>query len=244
MSDQLLCRVSIHSPDLWSRRHAHLARTPHPDRRLPRPLHGRARQPRGLRRARIDPPRPRLLGPVARMDRQRLHALLRRLPARRRDARRPLRPPARLPLGPRHIHGRVRVRRARARHRHADRRTGDSGHRRRRRHAADADAARRDLRRRAARPRAGSVVGNQRNRRRARPARRRRGHRRAELALDLWHQRPDRAGADPGRRAHAAREPRPQRSTRRARPRAQRGRAAGHRVRAGARADGRIRSAR
>ena len=74
----------------------------------------------------------------------------------------------------------------------ADRGTGDPGRRRRHRHAADPDAARGDLRRRAARPRARGLVGDQRHGRRARPARRRRRDRRARLALDLRHQRPDR----------------------------------------------------
>ena len=49
------------------------------------------------RRAAVDPGRPRLLRDLAGLGRQRLPAHLRRLPAARRPARRPLRPPAPVP---------------------------------------------------------------------------------------------------------------------------------------------------
>ena len=49
------------------------------------------------RRAAVDPERPRLLADLARVGRERLPAHLRRLPAARRAARRPLRPSPALP---------------------------------------------------------------------------------------------------------------------------------------------------
>ena len=141
----------------------------------------------------------------ARVDRQRVHARVRRVPPHRRRARRPLRPAQGLRRRPRHLHRRVSRRRARAEHRRADRRAGGAGARRRHRRAAQPHAAERRDRARAARPRARPVVGHQRPRRRARPARRRRGDRGDLVAVDLLAQRPGRPGARPARRCASSR---------------------------------------
>ena len=61
---------------------------------LRRAVHGHARQPRRHDRAAAHPRRPRCLAERARVDRQRVHAQLRRAAADRRGARRPLRAPA------------------------------------------------------------------------------------------------------------------------------------------------------
>ena len=65
-------------------------------RPLPRRPDDRARRLDRERRAAVDPRGPRLLGGVAGVGAQRLHAHVRRLHAPRRPARRPLRPPARV----------------------------------------------------------------------------------------------------------------------------------------------------
>ena len=74
---------------------------PHPLARAVRPLprrpDDRARHDDRERRAAVDPGGPRLHGDLARLGRERLPAHLRRLPAARRPARRPLRPPAAVP---------------------------------------------------------------------------------------------------------------------------------------------------
>ena len=103
----------------------------------------------------------------------------------------------------------VRRRRARPEHRRADRRPRHPGPRRRDRRAAQPhDPLDRD-RAGEARPRARHLVGHQRPRRRARPARRRRRDRGHLVALDLLAQRPDRARARPARAAPPRRDPRP-----------------------------------
>ena len=62
-----------------------------------RAVHDHARQHGRQRRAAVDPAQPARLHLVARVDRQRLHALLRRAARDRRAPRRPLRPPQSLP---------------------------------------------------------------------------------------------------------------------------------------------------
>ncbi len=81
------------------------------------------------------------------VDGQRLHARLRRLPAHRRGAGRPLRPAAHVPDRHRRVHRRVGARRARSQHRCAGGRARAAGPGRRADHAADAhDAVRRGRR--------------------------------------------------------------------------------------------------
>ena len=105
------------------------------------------------------PSRPRRLDPVARMDRQRLRARLRRAAADRRRARRSLRPQAHVHRRPRRSSPLASAAAALApQHRPADRGARRAGHRRRDRHAADADPARRRLPAGAPRPRAGHLV--------------------------------------------------------------------------------------
>ena len=74
-----------------------------------------------------------------RMDGQRLHADVRRAPADRRCARRPLRPAATVRARARDLHRRLGVRRGGAVDRGAERGAGAAGRRRRDRHAPDAD---------------------------------------------------------------------------------------------------------
>ena len=118
------------------------------------------------------------------------------LPAHRRRARRPLRPPAHVrrsasasspppPPPPRSRRRTDALIAARAL----------QGARRRDRRAAHADAAHRGVPGREARPGARRLVGRQRPRRRARPAGRRRGRRGHLVAVDLLAQRADRPRA-------------------------------------------------
>ena len=67
----------------------------------------RARHDDRERRAALDPRGPRLLRDVARVGRERLPAHVRRLPAARRPARRPLRPPPAVPRRDRAVHRRL-----------------------------------------------------------------------------------------------------------------------------------------
>ena len=98
-------------------------RTPH-DSRLANPLAGtpdrlpgrsddRPRRHDRRRRAAVDPRGPRVLGDVVGMGRECVSAHLRRVPAARRTARRPLRAPAPLHRRDRALHGRVARVRAR-----------------------------------------------------------------------------------------------------------------------------------
>ena len=178
------------SPDEQPRQPNPLARTPRP---LPRRPDDRARRHDRGRRAAVDPRGPRLLRDVAGLGRERVPAHLRRLPASRRPARRPLRPPAPLPRRHRALHRRLARVRPRAVAGVPDRRPGGAGARRRGRLGgralADDDALHRA-------GRAGEGDGRlrlrRRRRRQPRRAARRGPHRRAQLALDLPRQRPGR----------------------------------------------------
>ena len=117
-----------------------------------RAVHGRARQPRRVDGDARDPRRPRRVDRGARVDRQRVHADVRRLPPDRRRARRPLR--AEADVHDRHRRSsrpRPRCGRARSVDRLAHRRPRGPGDRRRDRHAAHADDPERSRLRRAAR---------------------------------------------------------------------------------------------
>ena len=108
------------------------------------------------------------------------------------------------------------------------------------RHAADADPAGRRLPARKARPRARRLVGDQRHRRRARPARRRRRDPARLLALDLLDQRPGRPRARPARRPPAARRATARARARPARPGARLDRPVRARLRPDPRPDDRL----
>ena len=114
--------------------------------RLGRPLHGHARQPRGDECSREHPPGPRGEPRAARVDRQRIHAQLRRLPAQRGCSGRPAWEAGGVRGRPRHLHGRLGSRGDGAEHRRADRGARDPGARRRGDHAAVADPPQRRLR--------------------------------------------------------------------------------------------------
>ncbi len=128
-----------------------------------------------------------------RLGGQRLPDRVRRPAAARRPARRPARPAARLPGRARGVHRRLGALRALADRGDADRRALRPGGRRRDVVGGGARDDRDDVPRAA---RAGE--GDRRlrlrrlGRRLDRAARRRRPHRRDQLALDLLHQRPDR----------------------------------------------------
>ena len=185
-------------PDEQPRQPNPLARTPRP---LPRRPDDRARRDDRGRRAAVDPRGSRLLGDVARLGRQRVPAHLRRLPAARRPARRPLRPPAPLPGRDRALHRRLARVRPREDAGVPDRRAGGAGARRRDRLGgralADDDALH-------GAGRAGEGDGHLRlrrlRRRQPRRAARRDPDGRPQLALDLPRQRP-------GRRARARAHP-------------------------------------
>ena len=154
------------------------------------------------------------------MDRQRVHARLRRLPAHRCRARRPLRAPAHVLDRHRHLHGCLRGCRARPVDRRARCRARSAGARRRDRAAPDADhplgrrpgGATRRLPRRVGR--------HQRSRGRLRAARRRCRRERHLLALDLLAQRSARPRAAAARLAAARRDEGAARARRPARRRA------------------------
>ena len=84
---------------------------PHPLARPARPVPGRPDDRAGHdhreRRAALDPRRPRLLRDLAGLGRERLPADLRRVPAARRAARRPVRPPPAVPGRHRALHRRL-----------------------------------------------------------------------------------------------------------------------------------------
>ena len=141
----------------------------------------------------VDPRGPRVLGDVVGMGRECVSAHLRRVPAARRTARRPLRAPAPLHRRDRALHGRFFRVRARRLAGCVDRRTGRAGSRRRGRlgcrSLADRDALHRARR---AREGDGRLRVRRGRRRLDRRAARRDHHGRARLELDLPRQRPDR----------------------------------------------------
>ena len=106
---------------------------------LGRAVHGLARQPRRVHRDPRHPRRPRRIARQPRVDRQRIHADVRRPPADGRRPRRPLRPAAHVRDRRRDLHARLRRRCARAERRGAEPRARRPGPRRRDRDAADAD---------------------------------------------------------------------------------------------------------
>ena len=172
---------------------------------LARALHGHARQPRRDDGDPGDPPGPARRDQRPRVDRQRLHAHLRRAAPHRRGARRPLRTPAAVRDRDRDLHGRLRGRRARADDRRARRGPRRPGPRRRDRHAADAHDPLGRRARGAARRVPRRVGRHQRPRRRVRPARRRRRRQRLLVALGLLAQR---AGRDRAARRSCRASPR------------------------------------
>ena len=104
---------------------------PDPRDRLPRPVHGRARRLDRERRAPGDRPRSALQLDRPAMGRQRLRPDLRRVPAPRRPARRPVRPAPHLPRRPRPVLTRQPARRPGPELRRADGGPGAAGTRRR-----------------------------------------------------------------------------------------------------------------
>ena len=127
------------------------------------------------------------------MDRQRLRARLRRLPAARRPRRRPARPQAAVPDRPRHLHDRVAPGRALRELRDADRVARAAGLRR------GADLARGAVdhldhlrRRQGTLPRARRLGGDRDRRFGGRPHPRRLPHAGVLVAVDLLRQRPGR----------------------------------------------------
>ena len=105
-----------HRPSRLIRSRHDRARQPvaRPRPRLPRAVHGRARRDDRERRAADDPAGPRHDGHQPAVDRQRLHADVRRLPPARRPRRRPRRPQEGLPRRRRPLHRRLAPLRARA----------------------------------------------------------------------------------------------------------------------------------
>ena len=157
---------------------------------------------------------------AAGVDGERVHAHLRRAPADRRRAGRPVRAQADVRPRPADLHRRLRSRGAGAEQRGAHRRPGPAGRRRRYRHAAHPDDP---LRGRASGPpRHGArhLGRRQRPGRRARPGGRRRHRRGPLVAVDLLDQRPDRPRAAADRADPPDRVQGPQPLARPARPRA------------------------
>ena len=184
---------------------------------LDRPVHGGPRQPRRDDRPAGHPGE--LPGrPVrARVDRQRLHADVRRPAADRRRARRPLRPQADVHHRPRDLHRRLGHRRPLVVVGDAHRRPGDPGRRRRDRHPAHPDDPVGRGAGRAARGRPRRVGRDRRPGHRHRAGRRRGDRRGTRLAVDLLDQRPDRAHRDPAGALPADRDLRPEAAARPAR---------------------------
>ena len=185
----------------------------HPTRPLdrpPRPLPGRPDDRRRRldreRRPAVDRRRSRLLRDLARLGGERVPADLRRLPAARRPARRPVRAAPAVPARDRALHRRLDRLRSLDEPGDAGRRARGAGARRRGRLGGRALADHGPLHRsRRAREGARRVRVLHGRRRQHRRAARRRPHRPPELALDLPRQRPDRdrrrhpdEAADPG----------------------------------------------
>ena len=131
----------------------------------------------------------------ARVDRERVHAHVRRPAPDRRGARRPLRAAAAVRDRADAVHARLGRGGARAVDRGARRRAGGAGRGRGDHHPADADDPLRGGAGREARRRARRLGRDRRPRRRARPARRRRRRLGPLVAVDLLDQRPDRPRA-------------------------------------------------
>ena len=198
-----------------------------------RAVHGRARHRDRERGPAVDQGRPGLLAGESAVGDQRIRALLRRLPAPRRPARRHPRPAAGLRRGSRPLHGRVVPRRDGLERGLADRGAGAAGAGR------SCDLARRPLdphdhvrRGEGAQRRARRLGRRRRLRRRSgRPARRG-DHGHAQLGVDLLRQHPGRDRRTGARPDPARREPRRSREElRRPRRRARHGRPDGARLR-------------
>ena len=172
-------------------------------------VHGRPRHRDRERRPPVDQGRPGLLAGEPAVGDQRLRAVLRRVPAPRRQARRHPRPAQDLRRRPDPLHRGVVPRRAGVERSLADRGAGAAGTRRGDHLAGGALDPDDDLRRgQGAQHRARRLGRRRRLRRRRRRPARRHPHRRALLGVDLLRQhsrRPGGPGADP---APARREPR------------------------------------
>ena len=176
---------------------------------LRRAVHGRARHRDRERRPSVHPDRPRVLAGEPPVGRERLRALLRRLPPARRAGRRHRRPSARVRRRADRLHRGVAPVRARLERGLADRRALAAGARRRDDHARRALDPQHDLRGgQGAERRTRRVGRGRRVRRRRRRAARGRPHRRAQLGVDLLRQRPRRSGRARARADPAEREPR------------------------------------
>jgi hypothetical protein len=172
------------------------------------PVRSRARRVDRQRRAAVDRQRPAVLPGRPLVGRQRLHALLRRLPAARRPHGRPDRPPPPVRRRARRLRSRLARRRARHFIRHADRRARGAGYRRRDALPGGAVAGHRDLRRgRGAQQGARRLGRGRRLRRSGRRAARRRADRVRRLGVGPVRERADRHPRRPGGLAAAAREP-------------------------------------
>ena len=195
-----------------------------------RARHGHARQPRRVDGAAGHPHRPRRVDRGSRVDGQRVHADVRRLPPHRRRARRPVRAAAHVRRRPRDLHRGFCAGRAGAVDRGARGRTRAQGVGGAIVAAADADDPQRGGSGRAPWPRARRVGWHRRPGRRTRPARRRRGHRGPVLAVDLLDQRADRPRPHAARVAAPGGDARPLDEPRPARARARQRRALRHRL--------------
>ena len=172
-----------------------------PDRPLPGRPDDRARRDDRECRAAVDPRRPRVLADLPGVGRERLSPHLRRLPAPRRPARRPVRAAPDVPRRDLALHGRLA--RVRSRDLAGLPRRGTRGTRRRRRGRLRGGALPDHValhRARRARQGDGRLRLRPLGRRRRGRASRRRPHRPARLALDLPRQHP---GRDRRRRALA-----------------------------------------
>ena len=167
---------------------------------------------------------------TARVDGQRVHPDVRRVPPDRRSARRPVRTQAHVRGRNRDLHARLGRCGARAEHRGTRHRQGHPGPRRSHRHPAHAHAPQRSSPGREARVRARRLGRDRRPRRRTRARRRRRDRRRHLLAVDLLAERSHRSRPRPARVASPDREPWPGQRARLSRPRAGQRRPVRHRV--------------
>ncbi len=172
---------------------------PRPD--LDRDVHAAAGHHGRQRRPARHPAQPARQPVEPAVGRRRLLADARRLPAHRRLARRPARPPARLLDRLRHLHRRLVPLRDRRRSDPAQLRPGAPGGRRRGdvRHLAGAD--RPGVPRQRPGDRVRHLGGDDRRRGRRRPAGRRPDHRAPRLGMDLLRQRADRGARDRPHRA-------------------------------------------
>ena len=161
--------------------------------RLSRPVHGRAGCNDRERRAAVDSGCAPFHPDEPAVDRQCLHAHVRRLPAARRPRLRPARPPAALHRRDLRVHRGIPDQRRRPVLRRADRGPRPAGAWRRARLARGARNRHHDLRRRRRAHEGARGLERDRGRRRCcRPRDRRFPHRDAVVALDLLRQPPDR----------------------------------------------------